>query len=93
MTISSVGGLFGYVDPATVAGPGRVAQQVADAGDSLGTEASGATTDRSTSQSASQSPFPSAPPPPSLSSGPAQFAPATTAALIKVQEAAFASTT
>lgn len=89
MSISSVGGLFGYIDPATVAGPGRVSQPASDTGDASATTASDRPTDRSASSSTTQDPFPTV----ASSSGPAQFAPATTAALIKVQEAAFASTT
>jgi hypothetical protein len=92
MSVSSVGGLFGYVDPATVAGPGRASQPVASTSDSSDTAPLGATTVQGASASSSAAPFPSVAPAGSLSSGGAQFAPATASALIKVQEAAVGST-
>lgn len=83
MSIASVGGTFGYVDPSTVAGPGRATQVQADSADT--------TTDDHPSP---PPPSPSnTPPPPALTSGQPTFAPATAATLFKVQETAFASTT
>lgn len=91
MSISSVGGLFGYVDPATVAGPGRASQPATDASDT--SAAFGATSDRNAPAASSQSPFPTVASTGTQTGGSRQFAPATASALIRVQEGASASTT
>lgn len=87
MSIASVGGTFGYVDPSTVAGPGRASQVQPD---TLDPAADQTVTPSQPAQTSSSSP--SAPTPP-LTSGQPTFAPATAAKLLKVQETAFASTT
>lgn len=87
MSTVSVGGAFGYVDPSTVAGPGRAAQVQPDDADATSDQAAAPQPATTTSSP------PAAPASPPLSSGQPLFAPATTAKLLKVQETAFASTT
>ncbi len=89
MSIASVGGTFGYVDPTTVAGPGRTQPVQSDAVDPTSNQSTA-------SQPTTPTPSPaslSAPVSPPLTSGQPTFATDTATQLLKVQETAFASTT
>lgn len=89
MSIASVGGTFGYVDPTTVAGPGR-AQTVQP--DTVDPTSSQSTTPQQTAPTPSPASS-STPVTPPLTSGQPTFATDTATQLLKVQETAFASTT
>lgn len=87
MSIVSVGGTFGYVDPSTVAGPGRTQQVQPDTVDPSSDQTTPPVQQPQTSSSSSSTPTPS------LTPGQPTFAPSTGAKLLSVQETAFASTT